>query len=192
VNEVWRGILQQSLFLDAQAKTASLIAGDAKSRVLVQIKVKVTGHECPEGERMYSCTLPSGARWGMGGQPHAPAALPPGKTRYSLYRRLGAENLAPTGIQSPDRPACSESLYRLSYPGPACVCSHWILLTGRIFYHSIFRSNEIVTRLRAGGCWVWFLVGTRYFSLLHKFTPCSGAPTRIAVILPWGNGDRRL
>ena len=30
----------------------------------------------------------------------------------------GAENLAPTGIRSPDRPACSESLYRLSYPGP--------------------------------------------------------------------------
>ena len=25
----------------------------------------------------------------MGGQRHAPAALPPGKTRYSLYRRLG-------------------------------------------------------------------------------------------------------
>jgi hypothetical protein len=29
----------------------------------------------------------------------------------------GAENLAPTGIRSPDRPARSESLYRLSYPG---------------------------------------------------------------------------
>jgi len=26
-----------------------------------------------------------------------------------------AENLAPTGIQSPDRPACSQSLYRLRY-----------------------------------------------------------------------------
>ena len=29
-----------------------------------------------------------------------------------------AENLAPTGIRSPDRPARSESLYRLSYQGP--------------------------------------------------------------------------
>jgi hypothetical protein len=28
----------------------------------------------------------------------------------------GAENLAPTGIRSPDHPACSQSLYRLSYP----------------------------------------------------------------------------
>jgi len=26
---------------------------------------------------------------GLGGQRHAPAALPPGNTRYSLYRRLG-------------------------------------------------------------------------------------------------------
>ena len=30
----------------------------------------------------------------------------------------GAENLSPTGIPSPDRPACSESLYRLRDPGP--------------------------------------------------------------------------
>jgi hypothetical protein len=50
--------------------------------------------------------------------------LPPGKTRYPLYRRLvgpqgrsgRAENLAFTGIRSPDRPARSQSLYRLSYP----------------------------------------------------------------------------
>ena len=50
--------------------------------------------------------------------------LPPGKTRYPLYRRLGgpqgrsgqAENLVRTGIRSPDRPARSQSLYRLSYP----------------------------------------------------------------------------
>jgi hypothetical protein len=30
----------------------------------------------------------------------------------------GAENIAPTGIQSSDRSVRSESLYRLSYPGP--------------------------------------------------------------------------
>ena len=28
----------------------------------------------------------------------------------------GAENLAPSGIRSPDRPARSESIYRLRYP----------------------------------------------------------------------------
>jgi hypothetical protein len=37
----------------------------------------------------------------------------------------GAENLAPTGIRSPDRPARSESLYRLRYP--ALIYSHKIL-----------------------------------------------------------------
>ena len=39
---------------------------------------------------MYNSTLPStSALDGVGGQRHAPAALPPGKTRYPLYRRLG-------------------------------------------------------------------------------------------------------
>jgi hypothetical protein len=46
---------------------------------------------------------------GVGCQRHALAALPPGKTRYPLYRRLGGpqspvwtgvENLAPNRIQS--------------------------------------------------------------------------------------------
>ena len=62
----------------------------------------------------------------MSGQQHAPGHnLLPGKTRYPLYRRLGgpqgrsgrAENLVPTGIRCPDRPArSSQSLYRQSYP----------------------------------------------------------------------------
>jgi len=48
----------------------------------------------------------------------SPGRFTPGKeTRFPLYRRLGgpqvrawtcAENLAPTGIRSPDRPACRE------------------------------------------------------------------------------------
>ena len=32
----------------------------------------------------------------------------------------GAENLAPTGIRSPDRPARSQSLHRLPYPAHFC------------------------------------------------------------------------
>ena len=50
--------------------------------------------------------------------------LPPGKTRYPLYRRLGgpqglsgrAENLVPTGIRSRTVQPVAQSLYRLSYP----------------------------------------------------------------------------
>jgi len=49
--------------------------------------------------------------------------LPPVKTWYPFYRRLGgpqgrsgrAENLVPTGDATPDRPARSQSLYRLNY-----------------------------------------------------------------------------
>ena len=91
-----------------------------------------TGQEGPDGEQMYSSTLSltSALDW-VGGQRHGPAALPPGKTRYPLYRRLGGpqgrtgrirKNLIPAGIRSTDRPARSESLYRLSYPGRTRIC----------------------------------------------------------------------
>ena len=61
---------------------------------------------------------------GVGGQRHAPATLPPGRDPVPIVPEVGwapgpvwtgAENLARTGIRSPDRPARSES-YRLSYP----------------------------------------------------------------------------
>ena len=64
---------------------------------------------------------------GVGGQRHAPAALPQGKRPGThciggcvgpMAGLDGAENLASTRILSPVRPARSESLYRLSYPGP--------------------------------------------------------------------------
>ena len=89
--------------------------GKCKGKILPR-----TGHEGPEGEQMYSFTLSlTSALDGVGGQSQAPAALPPGKSRYPLYRRLcgprggleGVENLVPTGIRSPDRPSRSESLY---------------------------------------------------------------------------------
>jgi len=52
--------------------------------------------------------------------------LPPGKTGYPFYRRLGgpqgrsgrAENLVPTGIRSPDRPARSSVAIPTELPGP--------------------------------------------------------------------------
>jgi len=77
---------------------------------------------------MYGSTLSlTSALDGVDGQRHAPTALPPGKTRYPLYWRLGGPQgrsgrvrkiSPPTGIRSPNRSARSESLYRLSYPGP--------------------------------------------------------------------------
>ena len=42
--------------------------------------------------------------------------LPPGNTRYPFYRRLGGRKSRPHRGSIPDRPARSQSLYRLSYP----------------------------------------------------------------------------
>jgi hypothetical protein len=54
------------------------------------------------------------------GHRHAPAALPLGKTRYALYGRLrgprGQSGHVRKTLPPPDRPARSQSLYRLSYP----------------------------------------------------------------------------
>jgi hypothetical protein len=59
------------------------------------------------------------------GQRHAPATLYPGKDPVPIVQETGwapepvwtgTENVAPTGIRSPDRPARSQSLYSLSYP----------------------------------------------------------------------------
>jgi hypothetical protein len=66
---------------------------------------------------------------GVGGQRHAPAAFTPGKDPVPILQEAGwapgpvwtgAENLALTGIRSPDRPARGQSLYWLSYRGTHC------------------------------------------------------------------------
>jgi hypothetical protein len=55
----------------------------------------------------------------MGGQRHAPAALPQERNPVTVAQKAGwapgpvwtgAENLVPTGIRSPDHPVRSESL----------------------------------------------------------------------------------
>ena len=77
---------------------------------------------------MYSSTLPSNSALDGGGwsTPH-PGRFTPGKGPVPIVQEAewtprpvwtDAENLAPTGIRSPDRPVRSELLYRLSYPGP--------------------------------------------------------------------------
>jgi hypothetical protein len=63
----------------------------------------------------------------VGGQRHASAAFTPGKDPLPIVQEAGwapgpvwtgEESVALTGIPSPDRPARSESLYRLSYADP--------------------------------------------------------------------------
>jgi hypothetical protein len=66
------------------------------------------------------------AIWGEWSSP-CPGRFTPGNDPVPIIQepgwasgtfRRGAENFAPTGIRSKDRPARSESLYRLRYPDP--------------------------------------------------------------------------
>jgi hypothetical protein len=47
----------------------------------------MTAHRGSTAIQLYS-SFNLGTRWGVGGQHHAPAALPLGKTWYPLYRKL--------------------------------------------------------------------------------------------------------
>jgi hypothetical protein len=68
--------------------------------------------------------MTNGTRRGWGVSVTPRLLFTPGKTRYPLYRQLGGPQgrsgqvqkiSPPTGIRSPDRPACSQLLYWLSY-----------------------------------------------------------------------------
>ena len=98
---------------------------------MMYIKGKVhprTGHEGPEGEQRYSSTLPltsspDGVCVNSTPRPLYPRERP-GTHCIGGWRghRAGLDGCGksrpPTGIRSPDRPTRSQSLYRLSYPGP--------------------------------------------------------------------------
>ena len=74
----------------------------------------------------------------------------------------GAENLAPTRIRSPERPACSESLYRLRYPGPEVNCSrvYWYQKSKyRIMFISWLKKRKLLSKESKGAA----LTKTRAF-----------------------------
>jgi hypothetical protein len=71
-------------------------------------------------------SLTSALNWGGLSKPR-PIRFTPVKDPVPILKKAGwapgpvwtgVENLAPTGIRSPDHPARSESIYRLSYRGP--------------------------------------------------------------------------
>jgi len=73
--------------------------------------------------------------WGEGSASRPGRSLPRGKDPVPIVQEAGwapgpfwtgAENLAPTGIRSLDRPARSQSLYRLSYPA-LWHCAYFII-----------------------------------------------------------------
>jgi hypothetical protein len=96
--------------------------------VIAKVNGKIhprTGHDGPEVQQRYSSTLSltSALDEDVWSTPH-PGRFSPGKDPVAILKEggwasgpvwTGGENSPPTGIRSPDRPARSESLYRLSY-----------------------------------------------------------------------------
>jgi hypothetical protein len=64
----------------------------------------------------------------------------------------GTENLAPTRIRSPDRPARSESLYRLNCPCPICVCRSLVFYAVFVNSYMWGVTGRCIQRL---GSWTW-------------------------------------
>jgi len=89
-----------------------------------------------------------GTKWGWGCQPHAPAALTPGKDPVPILQEAGwTPGSVWTGGKSrphrdsiPDRPTCSQSLYRLSYPAHAYIMlnTYSIFITDYFLHVSVF------------------------------------------------------
>ena len=110
-----------------------------------------TGHEDTEVEYRYNSTLSlTSALDGVGGQRHVSAALPAGKTRYPLFRRLGEPQgrsgrvrkiLLTNGIRSPYCPVRSELLYRLGYPGPLLTQADCHIATNTLLIPVQFECN---------------------------------------------------
>ena len=97
-----------------------------KNCTLVQALRLCTGLTAHRGSRGVALLLlDHGTRRGWGVSVTPRPLFTPGKDRVPIVQEAGwaprpvwrgAENLVPTGIRSPDRPARSQSLHRLRYP----------------------------------------------------------------------------
>ena len=105
--------------------------GDCGNKGKGKVHTRI-GHEGPEGEQRYSCTLSlTLALDGVRGQRHAPAALPPGKRPGShcvgrwVGPRAGLDECGisrpPPGFDSRTVQPLAQSLYRLSHHGQPTV-----------------------------------------------------------------------
>ena len=115
--------------LEARRATWNKFRTDVKEKVkctLVQALRLCTGRTAHRGSRgVAQPFLDYGTRRGWGVSITPRPLFTPGKDPVLIVQEVGwapgpvwtcAEDLAPIGIRSPDRPARSQSLYRLSYP----------------------------------------------------------------------------
>ena len=127
--------------------------------LIVKIKVMFTleqGTKAQMGSWCIALLFPQPRRYmGSGWSTSRHGRFTPGKDPAPIVYETGwapgplwtgAENLAPTGIRSPDRLARSESLYRLSYPGPY-LHSITSILTMKSLLSSILHMRVVITNL---------------------------------------------
>ena len=126
----------------------------------------------------------------VGDYRQAPTALPTGKRPGThcvggwVGHRAG---LAPTGIQSPYRPARSESLYRLSYHSPhsLSVDNTTLFFPPVIIQNEVIIAARVVTSLQAR----WW--GQQILFLCREFRTIR-VPTQPPKIMPGFKPDREF
>jgi hypothetical protein len=119
-----------------------------------------------------------------------PGRFTPGKEIwYPLYRRLGRpqsrsgrtrKNSPPIGFRSPDRPARSESLYRLHYPAPQYnVLAQFNSFTFIVICKICNNSNSLSTTVLQQQCTHWSPLV--YYIILFKAGLVTAVTTRFAI-----------
>jgi hypothetical protein len=135
------------------------------------------GHESPDGEK-YSSTLSlTSALNECGWSAIRPGRFNPEKDPGPMVQEAGwapgpvwtgAENLAPSGIQSPVRPARSVLLYRLSYSDPLCICSTICICMSEYLHYNYLNLDVVLVGI-LDRC-DWKHMNCRHFSSLTKFS----------------------
>jgi hypothetical protein len=143
------------------------LCGDGKGKVH-----PITGHKGPEVEYGYTLSLTS-ALYGGGWSPHPGHFTPRGRPSTHCIGGWvgptagldGCGQSHPTRIWSLDRPACSESIYRLSYPGPphyvdVIVTLNWVNHVLH-FFPTLFHHLHAIFKLssKCGRCNIRMILG---------------------------------
>ena len=121
--------IHRSLRFTHHKKTVTMTSPAEGKRVkstLVQALRLCTGRTAHRGSRGIALLfIDHGTRRGWGVNPTPRQLFTPGREPVPIVQEAGwpagpvwtgAENLAPTGIRSPDRPSHSQSLFRQRYP----------------------------------------------------------------------------
>jgi hypothetical protein len=145
------GILSRAKMMEGKSKQVPL-----RTLKAYEVKIwKLNNSRWPRGGAEVNSTVSlisalDGGKWST----KRPGRFTPDtESRYPLYGWdpgpvwTGAENLASTGIRSPDRPARSESLYRLRYPGPSGGIAPLILIINPRWRRlSVFLPGRMISR----------------------------------------------